>query len=151
MKKIFLSALILFGLMLTFQPSAQAAYPAHINGDHDYILTFGRQGVGYYVQRSSLNVEQYKPPIYILSIKVYYVNDADRGGTRLSQPTTLRFRYDWDSRAMYSDSAGKWNYIDPKQYASNVAIGEMAFYIAYGKKFYGTNGYFNDDFYAASY
>ena len=148
MKKKILSVALMFGLLLLMPPNASADYPEHLNGDPDYVLTFGRQGVGYYVQKSSLSVEQYSPPIYILSVKVYHVNNADRGNTLPGQPTIRRFRYKWNEREMYLDAGKDWNYLDPKRYSSNVAVGEMAFYIAYKEKFYGQLGGFNDGFYS---
>ena len=153
MKKIFLSALILFGL-LSFQSNVQASpYPNHLNGDPDYVLTDGHMGTAWYMKKSSLNVELYDPPIYIISVSLYTINNADRGNTTYRDIITCRFRYDWNNRAMYVETGyNEWYYLNPHGSWAETGIrmptGEMAFYMTYGKRFYGTNGYFDDDFYS---
>ena len=51
------------------------------------------------MKKSSLNVEQYNPPIYFISVSVYTVDNADCGNTNFSNVRIMRFRCDWDSRA----------------------------------------------------
>ena len=147
MKKFF--ALFVLALLIAFQPNANAAYPDHLNGDPDYICTDGQMGVGWYMKKSSLNVEQYSPPIYIISVSVYSVNDADRGNTSYSNVQTLRFRYDLDNRSMYvKNKDGNWRYLDPNgnraQTMLSLPTGELAFYVAYRQKFYG---HYDNSFY----
>ncbi|MBQ6005008.1 MAG: hypothetical protein IJL14_02025 [Selenomonadaceae bacterium] len=147
MKKFF--ALFILTLIMAFQPAAHADYPQYLNGDPDYILTDGQMGTGFYMKKSSLNVEQYSPPLYIISVSVYFVNNADRGNTTYNKVQTLRFRYDWDRRAMHVQSNdGGWRYLDPNGSRSQTMLslptGELAFYVAYRKKFYGN---FSDSFY----
>lgn len=50
-----------------------------------------------------------------------------------------RFLYDEDEGKMYcwSPSKEEWYYLRPNSPGRNVCIGEAAFYLAYGKKFYG--------------
>ena len=50
-----------------------------------------------------------------------------------------RFLYDEDEGKMYwwSPSKEEWDYLRPNSPGRNVCIGEAAFYLAYGKKFYG--------------
>lgn len=141
MKKFLMAFALLMGL-LSFQPNVYASYPDHLNGDRDYICTDGHMGTAWYMKKSSLNVEQYSPPIYIISVSVYTVDNADRGNTSYRQVQTLRFRYDWDRRAMYAQNKdGGWRYLDPNgswaQTGVDMPTGEMAFYVAYRQKFYG--------------
>ena len=98
MKKLLMTFALLIGL-LSFQPNAHAAYPDWLNGDRDYVLTDGHMGTAWYMKKSSLNVEQYNPPIYIISVSVYTVDNADCGNTNFSNVRIMRFRCDWDSRA----------------------------------------------------
>ncbi len=143
MKKFLLSLVLLFTTIFT--STAHADYPDYLNGDRDYVLVDGHMGTGWYMKKSSLNVEQYAPPIYIISVSVYTVSNADRGNTSYSSVRTIRLRYDWDNRAMYvrTDDGG-WRYLDPNAALAYTRValptGEMAFYVAYGKKFYGTCG-----------
>ena len=156
MKKFF--ALFVLVLLIIFQPNAQASYPDHLNGDPDYVCTDGHMGAGWYMKKSSLNVESYSPPIYVISVSVYTVNDADRGNTNYTKVETFRFRYDWDSRSMYVQTRDKdwnysWRYLDPNGSWAKTGIsmptGEMAFYVAYRQKFYGQfYGRYDSKFYA---
>ena len=132
------------------------AYPAHLNGDPNYILCDGHMGGAYYVDRSSLVVEQYKPPVYIIAVNVVSVPDANRGKMKISNVKTYHFMYRYDQRNMYvpmedPNSDLDWRYLNPKgSYAeTGVAMpaGEIAFYLAYNMRFYGEKGDFKDLFY----
>ncbi|WP_196599620.1 hypothetical protein [Pectinatus frisingensis] len=70
------------GVVMMMLASVAFAYPAHLNDDPNYILCDGHMGGAYYVDRSSLVVEQYKPPVYIIAVNVVSVPDADRGKTK---------------------------------------------------------------------
>ena len=147
MKKFLWSFVLLFATIFT--STAHAEYPDYLNGDRDYIIVDGQMGTGFYMKKSSLNVEQYAPPNYIIAADVYMVNNADRGNTSYSSVKTWRVRYDWNNRAMYvRTNDGGWRYLDPNADHAHTFValpmGEMAFYILYGKKFYGT---YSDGFY----
>ena len=117
----------------------------------NYILT-GAVGMGliYYMDKSSIKVDKYAPPEYIIAFRLVthktpenYTCDAD---DRLT-----RYRYDYKSRRMYREiisrenGESRWEYIDPSV-ASNpnvksatlklIAEGELAFYLAYNMSFY---------------
>ena len=68
-KKILLLSLFLF-LAMTTSPTTFANYPTYLNGDRNFILVDGHMGVAWYVDRSSLKVNQYLPPHYIIMIPV---------------------------------------------------------------------------------
>ena len=145
MKKFLMAFALLIGL-LSFQPNAHAnPYPDYLNGDSDYVCTDGHMGTAWYMKKSSRRVEQDSPPIYVISVSVYTVNNADRGNTSYREVQTMRFRYDWDRRAMYVQSNNGWRYLDPNgswaQTGVAMPTGEMVFYVASGEKFYGTFGY----------
>ncbi len=51
---------VLIGLVVLLTASAAfAEYPKYLGGDRNYILCDGHMGVGFYVDRSSLNVQKY--------------------------------------------------------------------------------------------
>ena len=128
-------------------------YPNHLGGDDNYILVDGHMGVAWYLDRSSLYVEKYEPPQYIIAVNVCQVNGADRGNTAISRVLTERFFYNWDLRQMYVDRDGSsnWRYLDPNGswVATGIVMpaGEMAFYLAYDMRFYGC---FDSEFYQRS-
>lgn len=159
MRKIFC---MVVGLMVMMISSvAFANYPTYLNGDSNYILVDGHQGVAWYVDKSSLNVQEYNPPSYIIAINVVRAVSADgtedglyNGGEgTISGVETYRFVYEYDKKTMYRLSGtyggGKLTYLDPNgSWAQNgVALptGEMAFYLAYGIPFYGC---YNSSFYS---
>lgn len=119
---------------------AMASYPQYLGGDENYILCDGHMGVGFYVDKSSLNVEEYNPPHYIIAIDVVSVQDADRGNTEIHKTTTRHYYYNWDERAIYLQTKdGEWKYLDPQgsraSGASRVKAGKIAFELAYGVEF----------------
>lgn len=131
------------------------SFPTHLNGDSNFILLTGtpQSGTAHYADRSSLVVEKYEPPQYIIDINVCSVPKADRGYTDISRVQTYRFFYNWDLRQMYIDQDGNsnWKYIapgSPRAYSMiSKPAGEMAFYLAYGMKFYGSSAGYHSDFY----
>lgn len=168
MKKIF--SILVAVLLLSVAGLVSANYPPHLNGDKNLILVDGHMGVAWYVDRSSLNVQKYAPPEYIIEIKVVSADSAigneqdfyDGGQGKIREVGTYRFYYDWNAKRMYQDNNGKWSYIDPwgswAETGVRMPAGEMAFYLAYGLRFYGdmkkyseyTNSYygpFSEDFY----
>ena len=153
MRKIVTLLLAVFILALS---SVTFAYPAHLNGDSNYILCDGHMGGGYYVDRSSLVVKQYKPPVYIIAVDVVSVPDADSGKTKISTVKTYHFMYRYDQRNMYvpmedPNSDLDWRYLKPNGTHAETGVampaGEIAFYLAYNMRFYGEKGDFKDSFY----
>lgn len=119
-----------------------SGYPDYLNGDRNFLLCGGHMGVGWYVDKSSLVVQQYNPPVYQLAVNVLIVEDADRGNTVPSRMETKEYLYNWDERTMYCwwDEKSAWQYIRPVGCMAETGhffAGEMAFYIAYRMKFYG--------------
>ncbi len=75
----------------------------YFNGDENYIYCGASMGAGFFVDRNSLVVEEYDPPIYILSIDVlmagHYYDDS--ANVTLGRRRTSRFKYDYSTRKMY--------------------------------------------------
>ena len=67
-------------------------------------------GVGYYADRSSVQVEKYAPPKYQLAINVVGVEFSDEywrrhetyigGPYTMGDSFTLKFRYNWDRKVI---------------------------------------------------
>ncbi|MEZ7590030.1 hypothetical protein [Veillonella atypica] len=138
--------------------TANADYPLHLYGDPNFILVDAHMGTGWYLDRSSLNVQKYAPPQYIIAINIVSVRDADRGNTSIYGVTTKRFLYNWNTQAMYVErqlNSNDWRYLKPRDSWANIGIsmpaGEMAFYLAYNMKFYGSRSYLSPNFYNRVY
>lgn len=107
-------------------------------------------GRAWYIDKSSLNVQKYAPPQYIISVNTAVVENADKGNITISNIKNLRFFYNSDLGKMYYDSTGNdsWVYIKPSSpwanYGSIRPAAEMAFAMAYHMKFYDL---YDDDFY----
>ena len=146
MKKVI--SLLSFIAVMCFAAVSFANYPSHLNGDSNYILVDGHMGGAWYVDRSSLNVEKYAPPEYVIAVNVVTADSAigderdfySGGQGKITDVRTYRFYYNWNTKRMYQDQNGNLAYIDPwGPWASTgvrMPAGEMAFYLAYNLKFY---------------
>ena len=74
MKKIF--SMCLFMLVMVIGSVASANYPTHLNGNANYILVDGHMGTAWYVDKSSLVVQKYEPPQYIIAVNVVSASSA---------------------------------------------------------------------------
>ena len=140
--------LFLCTMMLLFATTActfaySNPYPKYLGGDTNFILVDGHMGTAWYVDKSSLNVQMYEPPQYIIAINVCTVNNADRGNTEISNVQTMRFLYNYDLRRMYIDrhtGSDDWRYLNPRgswaETGVSMPAGEKAFELAYGIEFY---------------
>ena len=141
MKRI-LSMALFAVCFFTCSMASASGYPDYLGGDRNLLLSGGHMGIGWYVDKSSLVVQQYQPPVYRIAVNVLTVDDADRGNTTPSSVKTEEFLYNWDTRRMYQwwGEKSAWNYVRPVGCLAETGhhfAGEMAFYIAYHMKFYG--------------
>lgn len=125
-----------------------SGYPDYLGGNRNLLFCGGHMGTGWYVDKTSLVVQEYNPPKYQIAVNVLQVNDADRGNTSYSVHTVY-WRYDWNTRKMYRSNTGynNWHYVPPTGSLAETGhefSGEMAFYLAYHMKFYGSKTYWND-------
>ena len=138
--RLFLCTMI---LLVATATSAFASYQTYLGGDSNYILVDAHMDTGWYVDKSSLNVQMYNPPQYIIAINVCTVPNASRGNTSISKVQTMRFFYNYDLRKMSIDrhtGSSDWRYLDPNGCWAETGIsmpaGEKAFELAYGMEFY---------------
>lgn len=148
MKKLFL-ILMAFCTLLISGTALAEGYTNYLNGDSNFIFVDGHMGSASYLDRSSLAVEKYAPPQYIIAVNVCTVPNADKGNTAISKVKTYRFFYNWNNREMYVDNTGNsnWRYLRPLASRAETSIvmpaGEMAFYLAYKMKFYGAQKWYH--------
>ena len=95
MKKLLFSLFAVCMCLFCGTFTANASYPSfptHLNGDSNFILLTGtpQSGTAHYADRSSLVVEKYEPPQYIIDINVCSVPKADRGYTDISRVQTYQ-------------------------------------------------------------
>ncbi|MCI6232094.1 MAG: hypothetical protein MR630_05745 [Selenomonas sp.] len=161
MKNKIFSLMVAF-IMLCLAATANANIQMHYAGNPNYPMVSVHQGHVLYVDKTSISVQLYNPPQYRLAIATFYAPDDGHGP--VSNYHSVSFSYDYDCPAMYSDANEYHEYIDPAADSGRpnyelLRIGEAAFYIEYGIKFYGrynwkssNTGYyenhFPDEFYA---
>lgn len=138
--------------------SSSASAPIYLNGDPNFVRIDSHYDDAYYLDRSSMYVQKYEPPEYIIVVNICKVRNAFQGNTDIASVTTTQFNYDiskknnWKMYYSYPD-LNEWRYIQPHYtYATNGIVlpaGEMAFYIEYNMPFYGKQhpGLFPSSFY----
>lgn len=99
-------------------------------------------GDGFYLDKSSLVIQKNKPPVYRIAVNVLIVPQMDRGNTTSFTVEKRYYLYQWDVRKMYvfTERDNSWHYIYPcgsMAQTGHEFSGEMAFYLAFHKKFYG--------------
>ena len=145
-------------LMLALSAAASANYPMYLNDDRNFILCDGHMGTAWYVDAASLKVLRYEPPEYVIAVNVVAARSAigdeddfySGGRGAMTDVWAMRFLYDWDEGAMYAwnDAQMDWQYLPPTGSWAETGIampaGEIAFYLAYRMKFYGSRPQYNE-------
>lgn len=154
MKKVLLLITLIFSIFFSNSAIAGGIYTDHLNGDPNFILVDGHMSSAWYIDRSSLVVQKYAPPQYIIAVNVITVNNYERGNRSISKVTTMRFLYNWSTKDMFIDRDlnNNWRHLRPNGPWSDTGIvrpaGEMAFYLAYNLKFHRN---FTSSFYERAY
>ncbi|MBQ7705405.1 MAG: hypothetical protein IJT73_08280 [Selenomonadaceae bacterium] len=149
----FLTAVIVF----VFSSSAAFAadmYPETLD-DGNLILVDGGMGVGRYADKKSVAVRVYRPPFYQIDIdivSVIFSNDYFRdNGNYIGSPYNysdsyaLHLKYNWDTKTIFTkNEKGIWKNWDINHSYSHAEgnplvpnAAEVAFFAAYGMKFFG--------------
>lgn len=113
-------------------PSAET-----LRNGHKYVHIYDRQGIGIYLDMSSVKVNVYNPPIYDISGIYYHIRFGEH--VACSKRIT-RIKYDENNKITWSMDNGKWNSMDVSG-DSMVARGNRSaanrlFHVAYGRYFY---------------
>ena len=142
---------VIFLGALAVSSTASAVDENYFNGDKNYV-SCGWAGMGttVFIDRNTLNVEKYAPPIYIISVETFSVSHYGEETMKIGWRTNRRFKYDYANRKMYTyapdsvqfykgryerdckdrkiqpdttiDWSGDWAYIDPHVYYGEGAI-----------------------------
>ena len=104
-------------LLVMLISTALANYPGTMDNGN-LVLVDGGMGVGYYADRSSVEVERYAPPDYQIAINVVSVEFSDDywrshetyigGPYKMGSSFTMRFRYNWDRKVISYLRGGQW-------------------------------------------
>ena len=116
-------------------------------------------GLSFLIAKSSLNVEYYSPPTYIISARkiTHFNRGTNDNYEAILEDSTIKYKYDIASKKMYVEAQDDnqnryWKYLEPsgqetqisitskefKQKSYNlIAAGEFLFYFAYKTNFYG--------------
>lgn len=148
MKKLF-SMFIMLRIMM-FSTTCFASLYEDLKNNPNYIYYGGGgTGISFFMDKSSLIVNKYEPPIYIIAfISMNYSAGFTKSGVpETVHPKVVWYKYNYNLRRMYLgkpniDGTFSWEYIDTKNtnidsaLNSIIAGGEIAFYIAYNMSFY---------------
>ena len=130
--------------------TAECGVPAQfLFGDENYIYCTGHTGVLFYADKSSVNVMEYDPPEYMISVDVVAASDMYKRSkidleperTKISEPKTYIFLYNWDNKEIYvlDEETQKWKFVNPNGTWADSGItlsaSMLAFKLAYGIKF----------------
>lgn len=165
-KKGIVSIILGMAMLYVFSVSVSAfSWAQYYNNDSRFPMIWGHTRVATFIDRTSIAVQRYDPPYYIIAVKVFYAPDGGYGD--MMGCHTERFYYNYDITKMYMDKkagTNDWIYLYPTYHdtvnSENKTVGEAAFYLAYHMKFYGAYRWkdiqfpdsnyedvFSDDFY----
>ncbi len=151
----FLPAYGMAGEKTNFKETLEG-FPLHLGGDPNYIFVWGDKWSADYIKRDSLKLTRHaSPACYEITVEVAYVGDAMKGSTDIASTKVLGFEYTFEDnkrRMLYSPKdIDSWIYIDADNSRGmneeRKAIGEMAYYLAFGKPYYGYLGDYDSNFY----
>ena len=145
------SVLCMMGAMMVFANSI------YLNGDKNFVIAGGSgTGITNYVDVTSINVQEYNPPHYIIAFnRISWASIPGKyNGISWHFSGTERYLYDYDAQKMYEELKDRngttyWFYLDP-EYLQNgctklggpvhvsmcFAQGEIAFMTAYHMSFF---------------
>ena len=160
MRKIASLFLFIFGLFLTSVTSAGEIYPTYLYGNKNFIYCGAHMGIVWYIDKSSLVVEENTSShckIVVNVLKAQFTSDGfnlDRLDSPIVTTQKNQFYYDLNNRKMYKwiepnqyVKGNEWHYIAPVgsfAETGHTFSGEIAFYIAFNKKFYGGRKHYNN-------
>ena len=130
--------------------TAECGVPSQfLFGDENYIYCTGHTGVLFYADKSSVNVMEYDPPEYMISVDVVAASDMYKRSkidleperTKISEPTTYIFLYNWDNKEIYvlDEETQEWKFVNPNGAWTDsgipLSVSRLAFKLAYEIEF----------------
>ena len=138
---------------------ARYPYPDYWNGDINYPLVAGKQGLVWYLDKNSIKTRRIDDASIVIACEVVEIDECGHENYKTGKDGTLRSRdtkfyyYDEGSTKMYNlqvengEVTGK-GFLDPLWNAAGADrprdIGEAAYYVACRKKFYGAYKWSNN-------
>ena len=146
-RKLFLFVLAV--MLMQSITTAKCAPSQFLFGDENYIYCTGHIGVLFYADKSSVNVMEYDPPEYMISVDVVAASDMYKRSkidlepdrAKISEPKTYIFLYNWDNKEIYvlDEETQEWKFVNPNGVWADsgipLSVSRLAFKIAYGIKF----------------
>lgn len=113
----------------------------YLDEDRNFLLSGYHAGTAWYVDKNSVEILQ-NTPDYQIAVTILTARYDFHSGEiqEVVNKNTAYYSYDTENMKMYVRRNEKWHYLPPVgslAETGNDASGEMAFYIAYGEKFYG--------------
>lgn len=150
LKKVVLLVFVLAIATIQGAMTAECSVPPQfLFGDDNYIYCTGHTGVLFYADKSSVNVMEYEPPKYVISVDVVAASDMYKRSkidlepdrTNISEPKTYIFLYNWDNKEVYvlDEETQEWKFVNPNGTWADSGIAlsasRLAFKIAYEMDF----------------
>lgn len=137
-------------LILPVQSNASAKTHQYLWDHENYPCIWRHQELAWHLDKHSVYVELDAPPQYILRILVLSAPQVHNNDIVPRSIDLYRLRYDEDEGKMFvENSAGDWRYMPPDGSSAEsgkaMYIGEAAFYITYGRRFYGASPKWNQN------
>ena len=144
------------GTVSASEPSAELLNDMRANPQNYICIGGAGTGVAIFISKSSVDVQQYSPPKYIISVKwitysFHRVKDGNdwkvKESARLGK--NHRYLYDYNERKIYAEKTEKgttsWQFLDLSKangpsvslMSKDIDAAEFAFYWAYNQCFFG--------------
>ena len=117
--------------------------PHYLWDDENYPRVWAQMDDAFYLDKSSVYIEEEDPPQYILRVLVLRTRQHHYNNILPSAIWSKRIMFDEEEEKMYAwwHRDKQWHYMPPHgcNAVSGIGmhVGEAAFYLAYGEKFYG--------------
>lgn len=137
MKKLLLGFIMLLNFLVL--GIASADYPDYLNGDRNCPIVGGHMGYGMYLVKNSIKIVSNNSDMCVLTFDTIGVPNADRGNVYNYNRTKVAYEYDKKLVKMYAGTGDKKRYIKPIGSSAETGHffpGELAYYYAFGEKFY---------------
>ena len=149
-KHIVMTAVIMLFVLLPSNGGLAARYPSHINGDKNYVLIAGKQGLAWYIDRASIgSLPSENEGILYFDICTV---DANYEPMEIKNVSSLEIHYKLQNNTpcMYIATENGLRYLEPlgswAVTGKAMPAGEMAYYLFTGKRFYGQGKWSNNKF-----
>lgn len=137
-----LTCFLLMAVILAGVGLSEAAQ-RYWNDDENYpIIFYGNQGIAYALDKSSVQVDEYNPPVYQIEGIIYAFDFGDKQDSSSKRVERVTYRYNYDKRQIYKiendgscrklQVSGKYNAVsDRRVVAEALSLFEVAYNMAF--------------------